>query len=928
MLVGRDDEKATLVRLVAGARDAVSGALVLEGAPGVGKTELLEFAASAGADMQITRTMGVQPEMDLPFAGLHQLLLPFLDGLVALPLPQRDALGSAFGLSPTPVRDRFLVGLAALTLISDAAARKPVLCLIDDVQWLDPASVDALAFAARRLQADRVAMIFAIRNHAEQRDVLRGLARLSFSGLKHEAALELLAQVAGTAVDESVANRVVAEVASHPLAIVELAAELSPEELAGRVPLRDPLPIGPRLEELYHSRARTLPGAVRTLLLLTAADPSGDAELVWRAAKHLGLGLTPMEPPPEAEPFLTFTPHVRFRHPLMRSAAYYGPSASERRRAHEALAAASDPGHEADRRVWHLAAAAVCPDAEIAEELERAAGPAHNRGGWVSAARFLERAADLTPDETDRARRTLASAQARLLAGDPAAAQLRLKLATPQLEDPVDRAQAVRLEGTIRFASGQTAAAASALLEAWTMLRPVDVRGARDVLLEAFEASLGAGFSNGASPTEVLRKTRATRIDPAQATPGDDLLDGFAAVQELGHDAGVPLLRRAIDRIISEAAVSEETFRWLPLAWHAAHETFDDSAWQTLTERWALEARRRGTAASLPIGLGRLPYFYVVMGRFAVAERAFAEAQEIATAIGVATRFGAHSSTEVAALAWRGREQETRTAAAALVDEFTGLGRTGAIRAVHHALAVLELGLGKYSAALLYAQRAQAGDQFSHLSLAPELIEAAVRSGQPELADSALQGLSIRANACGTDWALGLLLRSKALLAPDQEAEDHYRGAIEHLSQSLVVPQVGRAHLLYGEWLRRQRRRRDAREQLRMAYAILGEIGADAFAERARAELVATGERVRRRTAETWDELTPKEEQIARLASDGASNRDIAAQLFISPPTVVYHLQKAFRKLDVTNRASLARALRERDGVDGYGSGGPGTAPR
>jgi DNA-binding CsgD family transcriptional regulator len=910
MLVGRGDEKATLVRLIEGARDGVSGALVLEGAPGVGKTALLEFAATTGAGMQITRAVGVQPEMELPFAGLHQLLLPFLDGLDNLPVPQRDALRSAFGLSTTPGRDRFLVGLAALTLISDAAAQKPVLCLVDDVQWLDPASIDALGFAARRMLADRVAMIFAIRHQAEQRDVLRGLACLGFSGLEHEAALELLAQAVRTAVDESVAKRVVAEVAGHPLAIVELAAELSPDELAGRVPLRDPLPLGPRLEGLYHARARALPGAVRTLLLLAAADPSGDAELVSRAANHLGLDLTATDPPPDVEPFLTFTPHVRFRHPLMRSAAYYGRSASERRRAHEALAAASDPEQQPDHRAWHRAAAAAGPDAEIATELERVAARAQRRGGWAGAARFLERAVELTPDEPGRAKRTLASARARLLAGDTAAGQRQLDLAWPHLEDMGDRAEATRLEGTIRFTSGQVSAAAAAFLEAATMLRPRDVRGARDTLLQAFEAALGSGFSNGTSPTHVLRTALATPIDRSQATPADDLLDGFAAVAKLGHAAGVPLLRRGIERIISEDPA--EAFRWLPLAWHAAHEIFDDGAWQTVTERWAQKARRQGAVAALPIGLGRLPYFYVVVGRFPVAERAFAEAEEIATAIGVATRFGAHSSTEVAALAWRGQAEETRTAATALLERFTALGRGGASRAVYHSIAVLELGRGNYPAALTSAQRAQPGDQFSHLSLAPELIEAAVRSGQAELAAQPLQDLSIRAHACGTNWALGLLLRSQALLAPDEEAEELYRAGIDHLGRSLVVPQTGRAHLLYGEWLRRKRRRRDAREQLRTAFEILGEIGAEAFAERARVELVATGEHVRRRSIETVDELTPKEGQIARLASEGASNREIATQLFISTPTVVYHLQKVFRKLDVTNRASLARALGER----------------
>jgi tetratricopeptide (TPR) repeat protein len=869
VFVGRSAETAALTRVLAAARRGVGQVLVLEGEPGIGKTALLEFARTAAVGMQIARAAGVQPETDIPYSGLHQLLLPFQDGLDRISDPHQKALGAALGLTSDPPRDQFFVGMAALALLSDAAMRRPVLCLVDDAHQLDRESIDALGFAARRVLADRLAMIFTVRGPEERVPALHGLDRIRVSGLDAGAALELVGSVADHPVDGAVADRIVSDTHGHPLAIIEVVRELSPQQLEGVAPIPKMLPLAGRLEDLFVARVRALTADDQRLLLVVAADPSGDLGLIWRAAERLGVKRATSGLPPALEQFVSCSPRVSFHHPLMRSAAYYARSGTDRRRAHEALAAASDPVNGSDHRAWRRAAAAVAPNEGIARDLERSAEHARSCGGWASAATFLARAGELTPDDSTRVARTLAGAHAWLLAGHPGAARSQLEQTTPALADPASRCRAAWLEGMIEFTSGRPAEAASALLAAAKMCADHDARAARDTLLTAFDAAHLAGVFADVGLDQVLAAARAIQLNGKPWTVGDALLDGFAELLASGDAVGVPALRRTVDNLSSDQPITEDELTWLPVAWIAAIELYDDRTLQALTGRWATAARVHGSVAALPVGLGRMPHCNVVVGHFAAAERMVAEARDLAAATQRAARPGGHGTAEVSVLAWRGREQATRDAAATLIPELTCLGRGAGVQVVYLALTILELGLGNYREALRAARRASPDGQPLHLNAGPELIEATVRCGELDAARGALDRLAARVEAGPTDWGVGVLLRSRAMLADRDDAEELYRAAIDHLSRTLILPQLGRTHLLFGEWLRRERRRRDAREQLRMAFELLGDLGADAFADRARAELMATGEHARRRAVETLDQLTPQEEQVARLASEG-----------------------------------------------------------
>jgi DNA-binding CsgD family transcriptional regulator len=911
MLIGRSEESEALERLLAAVRDGLSGVLMLHGEPGTGKTALLDHAVRAAGDMRVVRVAGVQSEMGFDFAGLHQLLLPFLGSLEKLPPPQREALSSAFGLVAGTPPDRFLAGIAALTMITDAAREQPVLCVVDDAQWLDQASADALGFVARRLLADPVGMLFALRDGEQRPAAFEGLADLPLGGLPEKAARELLAAAAGRPLDRGVARRIVAATGGNPLALIELGRSLPAAGLAGAVPLPEPLHAGDRLEELFLRRICGFPPATQTLLLLAATEPSGDRGLLWKAAGLEGIGPGAADTP-GIERILRLEPGLSFVHPLMRSAVYYGAAATERRRAHAALAAASDPEFDPDRRAWHLAAAAIGPDEQIAAELGRSADRARGRGGWATCAAFLERAARLTPGRAKRAERTIAAAEARLGAGDPGAAAALLEQAAPHLEDPRAWAQAKRLHGTVRYALGKPAEASPILLDAAQALQSLDLRTARDALLQAFEAAVAAGsFAKGAGTAEVLQAVRTAPRLPAQHASAADLaLEGVAAMDQHEEDkAGIDQLRHAIMLAAAEPSLCDENLRSVLILAMGAYRLLDDAAWHAICAQGVAQARRHGHVAALPSLLRILSHCETLHGRFAAAEAAHAEAEELSAATELVSHLGAGVS-DLIVLAWRGRGAAARPLAAARLREFTQAGQGLAIGLTEHALAVLELGAGDYEAALRHALGAPPAAPLATLESPPELIEAAARYGELRVAACSLEQFAARAQATGTDWALGLLLRSQALLAADDDAEELYRGAIDHLGRTRVVPQLGRAHLLYGEWLRRQNRRRDARAALQRAYEILDGIGAGAFAQRARSELLATGEHIRKRSnGSTREELTPQELQIAELAGKGASNLEIASQLFISTNTVAYHLKKVFRKLGVTSRAALAHAL-------------------
>ena len=689
-----------------------------------------------------------------------------------------------------------------------------------------------------------------------------------------------------------------------------MARELSPGQLAGSEVLPEPLPAGRSLEKAFSRQVSRLPAEARLLLAVAAAEPTASQALVWRATEHLHI-----DPDGAASADLgglaTIGSQVEFRHPLVRSAVYYATPLRQRRLIHQALAAASDGG-EPDRVAWHLGMAASGPDEAVAAQLEQAAERARNRGGYAATVTFLSRAAELSADQGPRARRLLAASEAALIAGQPVRAGALLEEATPRLGAPLARAQARRLQGTIRFALGQAGEAAPILLEAARALAPADPRGAREALLEAGEATVYAGWS--ASRAVLAEIAAAARATPAPGGPEvsatDLLLDGFAARVAVGYPASVPLFRRAIAMLSAGDLSPREGLRLPRLGCFAATELWDDQAQHTLAIRWVQLARDLGALTALPAALNNQGSVEVAAGRFDAARACVAEASEISAATGNPGLAGTAGVAEAYQLAWRGCEADARRVAAAVVREATGAGRGAQSLWIQYCLVVLELGLGNYQAALQCALGVYENDApYFGAQVLPDLVEAAARCGETGIAGAALGRLAERALATGTPLALGLLARSRALLAADVDAEPIYQEAIGHLEQCRARPQLARGHLVYGEWLRRQRRRRDAREQLRTAHEMFTAMGAGAFAERARVELLATGERARQRTAGTEDELTPQEAQIARLVSQGESNRDIAAQLFLSPSTVDYHLRKVFRKTGVTSRTQLARTM-------------------
>jgi DNA-binding CsgD family transcriptional regulator len=905
MLLDRRDELAAVDRVLAAIRDGLSGVLVLRGEAGIGKTVLLERALASAADLQVARVVGVQSEMELGYAGLHQLLGPFLGGLEGLPGPQRAALAAAFGLIEGSPSDRFLVGLGALTLLAGAAAEQPLVCVVDDAQWLDHASVEVLGFVARRLFADRVGMLFGVRDPAERSVALDGLPVIQMGGLPDRDARELLASVAPARVNERVMDRLIADTGANPLALTELAVELSPTELSGGSRLRDPLPLGARLEARFLERVRALPSDAQLLLLIAAADPSGEPALLWRAAAALGLDQGAVDLP-EVDRLLVFTPRVAFRHPLIRSAVYHGASPGARRRVHDALAAVSDRGLDADRRAWHLAAAAIGPDEEVAAELERSAGRAAIRGGWAAAAAYLVRAAELSANENQRGRRLLRAAGAELADGSPAIAADYLRQARLGLTDPLEQAEGQYLAAVTRFALNDGRAAPALFLEAARALRPLDLRRAREVLLQAYEVSMHGGpFAGSASTAAVAGLVRETPLPPdTPPSAADLLLDGIACLDHHYADGA---------RLITFALASAERADEVPNLSHlAAGEIGDDAALQALADRGMKQARERGDIMTLLPGLGYKQFADTLAGRLRAAEAAGFEARELAVASGNLRAIASCEMLDVGVLAWRGAEHEARAMTHAVVREATERGNGVDLNHLRVFMTALELAVGDYAAAVEEARGVYEEDPlYLGTAVLPGLIEAATRSDQPDVAAAALERLSERSLAAGTDLALGLLARSRALLAAADAADALYTEAIDLLARCVTPPELARARLLYGEWLRRKRRRRDAREHLRIAYKSFESMGIGAFAERARVELLATGEHARQRTAHTRDELTPQEALIARLASDGASNADIAAQLFISPATVAYHLRKVFRKLEITSRARLASALNE-----------------
>jgi len=903
-LLDRQRERAVLDGLLGDLRSGRGRVLVVRGAAGVGKSALLEYMTGAAADMRVARAVGVESEMELAFAGLHLLCAPLLDRLEGLPGPQRDALGIAFGLREGDAPDRFLVGLAVLTLLSEVADERPLLCVVDDAQWLDTASAQVLTFAARRLLAEPVGLVFVAREPGDQ---FRGLEELEVRGLPDQDAGTLLRSVVRFRLDERIRDRILAETQGNPLALLELPRGLGPAQLAGGFGLIEAQAIPARIEQEFRRRLEALPADTRSLMLVAAAEPTGDSTVVRRAAGRLGIPAS-AEAAAQTEGLLEIKTRVRFRHPLVRSAVYSAASPPERRAAHRALAEVTNRDGDPDRRAWHLAAAASGPDEEVAAELERSAGRAQARGGMAAAGAFLERAAEFTGEPALRAKRALAAAQASLQAGalDTAAELLTMAVAGPL--DELQQARAALLRGQIAFASGGGSDAPALLLKAAKQLEPLDAALARETYLDAWLAAMFAGqFAGGGDLHEVSRAARSAPPPADPPRPSDLLLNGLTVLVTEGRAPAAPVLRQAVRVFAEEEVTMAERLRWGFLAVVAAIMVWDEPRWHAIEVRQLRSCRDAGLLAQLVIYVNSMAILVAWRGDFAAADSLVAEAEAIAAATG--TRFAPFAALWLAG--FRGSEAEATPLMETVIRDSRATGQGLAIQESQRFSAVLYNGLGRYETAVAQAQEAseQVPELFTSMWVLPELIEAATRTGQTRLAADALGRLAEATSVAQTDWGQGIYARSRALLTDGEAAEGWYRQAVDRLSGTALRPELARAHLLYGEWLRREGRRASARAHLRTAHGMFDAIGMEAFAARASRELLASGETVRGRTTEAYDQLTPQEAQIAQLARSGMSNPEIAAQLFLSVRTVEWHLRKVFTKLGISSRLQLQRAL-------------------
>ena len=906
-LFGRRAERAAIDVLLGGAVEGRGGALVLRGDAGIGKTALLQYAVDSSEAMQVARIAGVHSEMELPYAAIHQLLSPMLSQLDDVPPRQRDALASAFGLIEGTAPDRFLVGVGALALLEAAAAEHPLLCAIDDAQWLDRASAGTLAFVTRRIRDVPIAMVLAARDDDEEHEPFAGLPELRLKGLGTEDARELLSTIVTGPLSEGLRECILLHAEGNPLALSELPEAMTKDELRGIDSLTWPIPITARLEDLFGRRMKGLPATARTALLVAAASPSDDPRLVFRAGERLGLDGSSVVPAVE-EGLLRVEPRIAFRHPLVRSAAYAIAAPEDRRKAHEALANVTDPVADADQRAWHLSSAAAGPDEEVADELARAADRARRRGGFVAAAECLKRSAHLSPAPRDRAERYLAAAEAELAAGGAHGAAALVTAARAVGLDDVQTARAERLRGLVAFELGDIDEAASILVGAARAFATIDVRLARDTHLSALGAAMYAGplAREGAVADAAAAALAAPKLPEQEMTAADFMLDGYAN-QIVGNlSEGAALLLRGIQMLRTS-----DDARVFLLSCGAALRVWDDDALREIALRGVELAREAGAFTALHVALHHLAFSEVGLGRYLAAEAAAVEAREISTSLGNGWSIGAHAPAELLVAACRGDDATTRMLHDTIVREATLRGEGVIVLFAEYALALLEIGSGRYREALPSVTRA-CGDDAAMIVLGlPDLVEAAARSGEMELAERALERLSAIIHVSRTAVGLGVQARCRALVADSADAGAHYREAIDHLRNSRAIPQLARTLLLYGEWLRRVRRRRDAREPLREALQYFESIGADAFADRARAELRATGERARSRSSDAPEELTAQEALIARLVADGASNPEVAAQLSISRKTVESHLTKVFAKLGVSSRGHLVRALKD-----------------
>jgi DNA-binding NarL/FixJ family response regulator len=910
-LLGRRSERAVLDQLLADVRNGGSQVLVVRGEAGVGKTALLNYATESAPDLRLLHAVGVQSEMELVFAALHQLCMPLLDRMKRIPEPQRRALATVFGLAPGPAPDRFMVGLAVLSLISDLAAEQPVLVVVDDAQWLDTATAQTLGFVARRIGNEAVGLLFGAREVGVE---LNGLPELEVDGLPDDEARALLGSAVAFLLDAPIRDRIVAETGGNPLALLQLPRGLTATQLAAGFGLLGGQELPGRIEQSFLREADALPPPTRQLLLVAAAEPVGDPVLVRRAADQLGIDAAFAE----IDGLLSLGERVTFRHPLVRSALYGSASAIERRAVHLALAGATDSVADPDRRAWHLAAAATGPDEAVAVELERSADRAQARGGFAAAAAFLQRAVALTRDPLRRTERALAGAQASVQAGAFRTAWELLATAEAGRLDDLGRARIDLLRAEAAFAQQRGRDAPGLLLRAARTLEPLDVRLARDTYLDAWSAALFAGqLAAGTGLREVSRAAMAAPRSGPSAQSGvavrssDVLLDGLALLFAEGRERGVPLLKQAATAFGDGDVSAEEILRWGWLATAAAATAWDFEACLAASVRQVETARRAGALAVLAVGVNVLGQVYAIAGDFAEATSLRAEADAVRQATG--THIGPYGALVLTAL--QGRPDDAFPLIDDTIAKATAEGQGTAAQYARWAKSVVLNGLGHHDEALLWATLAaeDTPELFVSSWALSEQIEAAAHSGHLDEAAAALARLQEKTRGTDEPWGLGLEARARGLVHKGAAAEKAYLEAIEQLNGTRLRPDLARSHLVYGEWLRRQTRRGDARTELRTAYEMFSEIGMTAFADRARRELQATGETVRRRTAASTagDELTPQERQIALLVRDGLSNPEVGTRLFLSPRTVEWHLRKIFDKLSISSRRQLRDAFPE-----------------
>ncbi|MFF7529431.1 AAA family ATPase [Streptomyces bobili] len=906
-LRGRRDELAELEALVRRARVGHSRALVVCGEAGVGKTALLDHViARAEATVRTERIVASQSEMELAYAGLQALCGHMMDSAARLPAPQQEAIEAAFGLRSAAAPSPFLVGLALLGLLTEAAEDRGLLCVVDDAQWLDHASARALAFAARRLDAEGIALVPVMRQPDE---VFAGLAHMVVEGLGHEDAREILRLAVPGGLDQRVRDQLIAEARGNPLALRELPRALNPAQIASGLTLSSTLPLENRIEQSLVVQLASLPAPARSLLLLAAAEPTGDPGLLWRASAVLGLGPDAFDAAKDAEALVVGT-RVGFRHPLVRSAVYRAASLADRRRVHDALADVTSAEHDPDRRAWHRASATLHPDEGVAADLERSAARARTRGGPAAAGAFLERAAEITPSPFHRGQRLIAAAEAKHDAGAPGAALRLLESARALPLTTLQEALVARLHARAGYALRRDRSGVQHLLAAAQGLEGLDPVLARDTYVEALAAATYGGRLGDAEQVAAVANAILAATPAAEESDraGDLILRGQALLAAEGQEAAIATLRRA-QRAFLEQAPDFLELHWMWFASRAAQDLWDPAGLRALADRQVELARTEGVVTVLPIALSLLLLVQMTDGDLDGAEASCDEIDAIKEATGnPLPRYG-----RLLLASYRGQVDEAERWAERIRADGRARGEGYALSAANFSQAVLYNGLGRFAEAVACSRRELPYTHELNLAMRTllELVEAATHTGEYALAETALRQLAGVTRPVGTTYALAVLAMAEAQLREGEEAENLYRDAIKRFEHERIPIWVGRCRLLYGEALNRQGRPADAHEQLRAAHEVLTACGLNGFAQRAADELRASGETLRVRQRGSAAQLTEQELNVARLAREGLTNREIGARLFISAHTVEYHLRKVFAKLGIKRRTELKPALAE-----------------